>query len=458
MTPTAPAPARRRGGTRAVRLLAVWLGLQLLVSLGAVVLLAPPADAPTRDAPVRAGEQVRAAPAPDPRAQRAEAVRALLDARAAALLARDRAGFLAGIWAGDPAFVERQAALFDNLAAVPLSVWKYELDGRTDRFNAELDARYGEGQWWTPEVVLTYAIAEFDPEPTYAPQRLTFVRTGDTWLIASDTDLEPVGLASARGLWDFAPVVVVRGERTLVLGHPGSERLLRRVADGIDAAVPRVSRVWGTDWAEQVVALVPDDTDELDRMLGGTTDLTRIAAVATAEVTDRNGGYHPVGSRVIVNPPNFAKLGRLGRQVVLTHETAHVASRVATGPDVPTWLVEGLADYISYLDADVPLSVAARDTATAVADGWRPERLPTNNDFSGSNPELQRAYESSWMAFRLIVETYGEQPALAFYRAVGASRTDGAEAAVERAFAAELGTTSAVFTALWRDHLVSAFS
>jgi hypothetical protein len=457
--PDLPRPARRRS-TRAVRLLATWLGLQLLLSLAAVVFLAPVADAPTRADRSDTG-QVRGAPAPepDPRTARERGVRALLDARAAAVMARDRVAFLAGVWPGDPAFAERQGALFDNLAGVPLGSWDYELDSRSERGpNPDLDARYGVGQWWAPDVVLTYAIAELDPEPTYAPQRLTFVRVGDGWTVASDSDFEAAGLTTTRSLWDGGPVVSHRGEHSLVLGHPGSERLLRQVAAGIDEAVPRVTGVWGSDWSQKVVAFVPDDQEELDRMLGGSTDLTRIAAVATAELTDLQGGYHPVGNRVMINPPNYAKLGRLGRQVVLTHETAHVATRRATGPDVPTWLVEGLADYVGYLDVDVPLATAARETSASVRDGWLPEALPANEEFDGGNPALPRAYESSWLAFRLLVDTYGLEPTLAFYRSVGASRDAGVQAAVEQALVAELGTTTAAFTSLWRDHLSSAFS
>jgi hypothetical protein len=438
-----------------------WLVLQLLVSVGAVALMLP-TDLETRP-DVSAGPEVRAAPTapePDPRVLREQQVRMLLDARAAAVRERDREAFLATVWGGAPEFVARQAQLFDNLAGVPLGVWDYELDGRTTRApNAELDAKYGgPDQWWAPDVVLTYSIAEFDPEPTYAPHRLTFVRDGEGWVIAADDDFAAAGLATARALWDSGPVVTHRGAHTLVLGHPGSEQLLAQIAEVVDAGVPRVSAVWGDDWAETVVVLVPADQDELDVMLGGTTDLSQIAAVATAELTDFDGGYHPVGNRVIVNPPNFAKLGRLGRQVVLTHEVSHVATRKATGPDVPTWLAEGLADYIGYLEVPVPLTTAARETKVAVEEGRIPAALPADTDFDGSNPDLPMAYETSWLAFRLIVDTHGLEAALRFYRTVGASRNAGATLAVERAFESELGTTTAAFTAAWQEHLASAFS
>ena len=453
--------ARPRRGARLVRVLATWLVLQLAVAVGAVVLLAPAADAPLRPGLEVADGAVRGAPvapAADPRAVREQGVQALLDARAAALLARDRDRFLAGVWAGDAELQARQATLFDNLAGVPLGTWEYRLDGTAERPSAELDARYGKGQWWAPQVVLVWAIAEFDPEPTYAPQRFVFLREGERWVLAADDEAALGGTATARGLWDGGPVVSVRGRSTLVLGHPGSEPLLRQVADGVDDAVPRVTGVWGPDWTQKVVVLVPDDATELDRLLGGSTDLTRIAAVATAELTDLDGGYRPVGNRVIVNPPNFAKLGPLGRQVVLTHETAHVATRSASGPDMPTWLVEGLADYIGYLDVPVPVETAARETRAARAEGRLPTSLPADADFDGGNPRLPLAYEASWLAFRLLVETYGQEPALAFYRAVGASRDAGPDAALDAAFAAELGTTTAAFTARWADHLASLSS
>jgi hypothetical protein len=125
---------------------------------------------------------------------------------------------------------------------------------------------------------------------------------------------------------------------------------------------------------------------------------------------------------------------------------------------MPTWLVEGLADYIGYLDVPVPVSTAARETREARAQGRLPTALPADADFDGGNPRLPLAYEVSWLAFRLIVETYGQEPALAFYRAVGASRDAGAEAALDRAFADELGTTTAAFTALWVEHLAGLSS
>lgn len=446
-------PGSRR--TRGARLVAVALALQLAAQLAAVVLLprAQPAPAPsaTGAAAVRGAPSAVAAA----REARTRAVRALLDARAAAVRGRDRNAFLATVWPGAPEFARKQGELFDALQGVPLGDWQYALDAGTERpATTALDGKYGAGRYWAPGVTLRYAITGFDTTPATAPQQLTFVQDGERWLLAADDDFDGTDRKTVRGLWDFGPVVRCRGARTLALGHPGSERLLAQLCTAVDAAVPRVSGVWGTDWPQAVVVLVPDDQAELDRLLGGTTVLTGIAAVATAELSDVDDGYHPVGDRVAVNPPNFARLGPLGRQVVLTHETTHVATRTATGPLMPTWLVEGIADYVGYLGVPVPAATAARDLQAAVRAGRVPEALPTDPQFGGGNPDLAAVYEQSWLAFRLLVETYGRDAALRFYRAVGASRGTGSSQAVDAAFSSVLGTTTQAFTQAWRAYLL----
>ena len=445
--------------TGSVRVVGAAVVLQLVASLVGVAVVRDTTPAPS--APVASGPptSVRAAPAPDPRVTRERAVRTLLAERADAVLGRDREAFLATVLPENAEFAEEQGAMFDALAEVPLSSWSYELDaGQQRAVSDELDARYGKGNWWSPDVQLRYALAGFDPEPTYAPQRLTFVRAGEAWLLAGDADFEAAGQPSTRGLWDFGPVIAHRSDSALLLGHPGSRQLLPQIGEVVDAAVPEVDAVWQAPWSRAVVVLVPQDATELDRMLGGSTDLSRIAAVATAELTDLGDGFHPVGDRIIVNPPNFAKLGRMGRQVVLTHEVMHVATRRSTGPDTPTWLVEGLADYVGYLGADVPIATAARELRTAVQEGRVPQELPSDEGFDGGNAEIAVAYESSWLAYRLLVETYGAEAALRFYRSVGASRGAGSEAAVESAFRSVLGTSTAAFTEAWRAYLVSTLS
>lgn len=439
-----------------MRLVAAAVVLQLFAGVLGVGLVGESTRfAPTSDTRARVSPGAGTlSPPPDVEALRTAAVRDLLHARSAALLARDREAFLATVDPTAVDFYARQAHVFDALADVPLSGWYYEVDGtRTQGPSAALDARYGADAWWAPEVVLRYRLTDFDADPTYARQVFTFVERGGRWLLAADDDFLDRGQRTSRALWDGGPVAVVRGERSLVLGRPASRPLLESLAGAVDRAVPRVTRVWGEDWAQQVVLLVPGSQEELAELLGGRSDLTQIAAVATAELLESPGGVTPVGDRVILNPPNFAELGAVGRQVVLTHEVAHVATRRASGSEMPAWLVEGLADYIGYKEAEVALSVAAREVRADVRSGRMPASLPADHDFDGSNPDLAQAYEQAWLAVSLLVETYGEQEVLRFYRAVGADRDVPGAQAVEQAFATHFGTSTAAFTGQWQQYL-----
>ena len=386
--------------------------------------------------------------------ERDRAVRALLDVRAAAIRDRDRAAWLSTVDPTSTEFLDRQGKLFDALADVPISDWSYRLyEESTPPATVGLDAKRGPG-WWAPAVTLRYRITGYDEVPTIEPQRLTFVPRDGHWYIAADDDFASVGRDTTRGLWDAGRVVALRGVSCIVLGHPSSRSVMRRVATSIDAAVPRVTAVWGPTWPQRVVVLVPSSQDELMRVVGGNGDYSQIAAVATAELRDASSGYHPVGDRIVINPPTFAKLGTLGRRVVLTHEVAHVATRASSGPEAPAWLVEGFADYVGYRGVHVPYSASAAELRSAVRRGQVPAALPTDHDFDGGNARLAQAYEGAWLAVRLLAQRAGEAGLLELYRDVGGRRGTPPEQALESALAEHLGTTTARFTADWRASLV----
>jgi hypothetical protein len=390
-------------------------------------------------------------------ARRAQDVAALLGRRAAAIRGRDRAAFAATLDPTQPAFVQKQLRMFDALEEVPLASWRYDVeeDGALGTESPYL-ARYATGSGtagtdaWAPVATLRYQLRGFDATPTAVRQFFTFVERDGRWLTASDTDFPGDERKTARDVWDFGPVAVVTGTRSLVLGHPGHTSLLRDVARQVDAAVPRVSAVWGTAWSRKAVVVVPETQRELAAILGDGTDLTRIAAVAVAELP-ADAGSHPVGNRVIVNPPNFRRLGANGRRVVLTHEVTHVATRDATGADVPTWLVEGFADYVGYLGTGLGPKAICQELAADVRAGRRPKELPADADFAGTNPRLAQAYESAWLAVRLIAERVTNAGLVAFYRAAG-------ETDLAAAMSAHLHTTPTTFTAAWRSYVTRELS
>ncbi|MEV8037571.1 hypothetical protein [Streptomyces sp. NPDC086182] len=366
--------------------------------------------------------------APSDRA--AAEVQRVLDRRASAVLDRDEAAFRAtGAAAG-------AGTGLANLRDVPLAGWSYRLtDLRRSGDRATADAE------------LRYRVEGYDTAPVEVDRTLRLTRAGGTWRVTSD---EPAGKGGAQ-LWDQGAVTAVRGERSLVLGVGQPGERLRSFADLADRAVPAVSEAWGTDWARHVVVLVPKSLEGMAGLLGAPASGYRgIAAVTTGEA---GGSAKAPADRIIVNPDAYGVLGDLGKQVVLTHETTHVATRAHTTAATPLWLSEGYADWAGYRGSGRAPGQVAPELERAVAGGQVPATLPDDGDFGfASDPgRLARAYEGGWMACRLIADHWGEVRLNDFYRAVGDHRERAG--AVEGALRDVLQTTPERFTQLWRQYL-----
>ncbi|HET7531229.1 MAG TPA: hypothetical protein VFJ98_09750 [Mycobacteriales bacterium] len=398
------------------------------------------------------GRSPQAGRAIDAARTRTLALRALLARRGHAVLHHDRAEWLATVDPARPAFRRQQAATFDNMRDVPFSSWRYTFDPAHAQLHYADVPRY-RVPYWAPETfALHYQLRGFDKEPTNLPQYPTFVRRAGRWYLTSLTDFAQEGMTSSRELWDYGPVAVVRRPRVLVLGHPSASSTMQVLAGEAEADIPRVTAVWGSHWSQRIVLLVPSTQRELARVVDDFGDLDHIAAVATAEVQTHSGHPDPVGDRVGINPDNWPKLSPLGRQIVLAHEFTHVATRAVTGGAMPTWLAEGFADYVGYLDSGVPTAFAAQELATDVRAGHVPRRLPPDEQFDGASKRLAQAYEAAWMACRLIASRYGQGALVRLYRAVGTS-TDNSKVAVDEAMARVLHISTTRFVREWRDFL-----
>ncbi|MEU4982121.1 hypothetical protein [Streptomyces sp. NPDC021969] len=355
-------------------------------------------------------------------------VQRILDRRAAAVLAHDAAAYArTGTVTG-----------FGNLSAIPLAAWSYRVQDveRT-------------GDTATADVELRYRVEGYDRGPVSAGRTVRLSRDGGggAWSVDSDRPAKESG----QQPWDQGAVEVVRGTHSLVLGVGQSTAALDRFADLADRAVPAVSDAWDGDWSRRVVVVVPRSLEGMAGLLGSPASSYRgIAAVTTGET---GGREHAPADRIIVNPDAYGLLGSLGKQVVLTHETTHVATRADTTSATPLWLSEGYADWVGYRGSGRTAAQAAPELADAVAEGRVPARLPTDEDFgfTADAEALARAYEGGWLACRMIAEQWGEDRLDAFYRSVGTH--DDRAGAVEAALHEVLGTTPDDFTARWTTYL-----
>jgi hypothetical protein len=347
---------------------------------------------------------------------------------------------------------QHQQAVFDNLAQVPLSNWRYVLNSPvTDPTVLGPAATRLGGRVLVLHVELQYALAAVDPAPTAKDLWLTAVHRGTGWRLASDSDAASDGGPSWQGPWDFGRLIARAGPQTLVLAHPAHLADAATFQALVEHSIPVVTGVWGSDWNRQVAVLIPDSAAEFSAVTGDRSDSHDLAAVAVADAINSDGTV--LGARIVLNPDNLSRLDAAGRRLVVQHELTHLATRAQTSDQMPTWLIEGFADYVGNLDSGQPVPVAARELAAEVRRGRLPAALPTSADFDGASSRLAQVYEQSWLACRLIASKLGQSGLVRFYKVVSAaSRLDPATAAAT-GFSQLLHTSSAAFTANWRAEL-----
>ncbi|SDJ13567.1 hypothetical protein SAMN05444157_1918 [Frankineae bacterium MT45] len=429
--------------------------LVALLGLAAVVAWTSPSDSS------RAAE---AGPTGSGTAPTQAQVAALLASQSSAMIARDRSRFAAGL---DPSpaaktYRDAQLAAFGNIADVPLASWVESIDSPVTATDAAQAATTRLGANATiVKVQLAYALRDVDPAPTLHSLWLTFVHRDGRTVISSDSDLADQAGASWHGLWDYGKVDVYRGASSLVLAHPQFAALLPVYAGVVDSAVKAVTAVWGSDWTRQVAVVIPDTQDEMTAVIGNDLVLNQIDAVSVADVDNPEAGQL-LGQRVVLNPANLQKLSDVGEQIVLRHEVTLIATRPTVGTGMPTWLIEGFAEYVANLNSGQTVKFAASELSHDVAAGRVPTSLPTTTDYNSENTRIAQVYEESWLACRYIAARAGESGLLKFYRAVAAAiqavPAATADEAVNGALKSVLGVSTTQFASGWSGYLRAQLS
>jgi hypothetical protein len=377
--------------------------------------------------------------------RRAVAGEAVLQKMADAVENDKRTEFLDTI---DPKAAEFRASartIFANLSTLPIDNFQLRyVSDDTGALTPDRQAELGGSQAWLAQVEVSWQLAGFDAKPARETLPVTFVTRDGTTYAASFSERFVAG--QRRPIWALGPIDVAKGEHSLVISLD-SESDAKSYVPVADRAVESVTKVWGKDWRQKVIVYLPAKQAQMEYILGAQPNTyTQIAAVTMAELDTPQAGA-PV--RIVANPKLFVELGKQGRRIVLTHETTHVAS-TATASPVPLWLAEGFADYVAFTAVPVQDESAAKELFKAVRAGKVPASLPAAEAFAASATELPQAYESAWLACRLIAEREGQSKLVKFYRAVHASKSS---TGLTDAFKSVLGMTEAEFVAEWQQYL-----
>jgi hypothetical protein len=355
-----------------------------------------------------------------PQAELYSGVRALLERRQEAMLEGDRRAFMTTVDYANDRFVRRQRLLFEGFQRIGLSEYRLEL---TDRYWPELTtdrevAKYGsEFQPTVLHVEERYQLRGFDRQPAVEDLYLTFVRRAGEWLVASDSDLADLMLLTARKLWEFGPIDVQRSEHFLYVSHPDLRSAGQAILGSAERALGRLNDAWPLPWSRQVVLLAPSSTEELRRILQATFDLDVFVAFAYSSV-DRERDFDLAGQRVIFNWENFSQHDEAVQQTILVHELLHVATRELTGPMVPAFIEEGLAEWASEGGSTYLLN---RRIANATFD----RELPRDYQFfTGSDEDILLSYQESFTAAQYAMARYGRDAVARMYRILGGVRME----------------------------------
>jgi len=428
----------------------VALGVAIsVVAVAAFAGLRQIADAPADpDAPGNTAQSSNPTPTPDEAAEgvrRAVAGEAVLQKMADAVKSESRSSFLGEVDPKAPAFEEQARTIFANLGKLPLATFQFRyVSDDPAALEPDRQTALGGTESWLAQVEVSWQLTGYDTKPARETLPVTFVTRDGTTYAASFSERFVAG--QRRPIWSLGSIDVAKGEHSLVISLD-SQADAEDYAAVTDKAVESVSKVWGKNWKQKAVIYLPAQQSQMEYVLGAQPGTyTQIAAVTMAELDMPQAGA-PV--RVVANPKLFDELGKQGRRIVLTHETTHVAS-TATASPVPLWLAEGFADYVAFTAVSVQDESAAKELFKAIRAGKVPKTLPAPEAFAASSTELPQAYESGWLACRLIAELEGQSKLVKFYRAVHASKSP---TGLADAFRTVLGTTEQQFTADWQKYI-----
>ena len=339
------------------------------------------------------------------------AVQKVLDARVAAVRSGDKAAFLATV---DPqargSFKDAEGKLLDGLHSLPLD--HYALEARlTDNgdLGGGLSARYGGAKVFVPETRESMRFSGYDTVDDVESLWLTFVERDDKWYVASDTDLEGLGLDSNVGLWNFGPVVVHPTAHFLALSHPAQANRLDALTAIGEQAMAKLDSRWPIPWSEKIPMILPGSLGELGAIIQSTFDLEQFVAF-TAYSDIRDTGYANTAARIYIQDKQLSQFDRDFQLETLVHELNHAAVAPFAGPEIPSWVHEGVADWIGH-------GATLTEHKPKGSDG----KLPRDDEFeAGSGSAIQMAYDESRSAISYLARRAGRDAPAKFIQALGA--------------------------------------
>jgi hypothetical protein len=410
-------PGSRGGGDRAYPLLPVLaLVASLLTGLGVVVRLPPVGGLLEASPPARTGTQFSGAPGHQ---ARDEGVGAVVARLTQAVQRHDAAAFTSVAASGHPSARDHLRRVFAALAALPLASFVLTVDPAR---RSETVAGLGEGAATLP-VLATYRLQGWDDAPLAVPMLLVVApEPGGGWGVVEDRTTTDPATDQRLEPWLIGNLYLTRTSHVLVVADGGHAAQARRLARTLETLTIDVRRLWpGRTWNGKVVAYALTSPTFVRSWYGsaaaGDPGNGGRAAFVAKVVTLPSGGAGAGAVRMVLTP-YLLERPRSGSVDVLRHELTHVAT-ARLGSGVPTWLVEGAAEYTGFarrtgdggLDATTTFGrhgLTAAEVASTASGRWRPTLLARPEFYRGSEAAVGERYNSAFITCLYIADRYGE--------------------------------------------------
>jgi hypothetical protein len=289
-------------------------------------------------------------------------------------------------------------------------------------------------------------------------RRMRAVRRGDGWRVVAVHD--PRG----RPPWELGAYVQRRAGHFTVLAPRGlgvaDTQLGPTLEAGYAAIAAALPQARLRDRYLVVVAPSADAARRLTVDIRGVESLAAISDTAVQETTAAQQVSTVVSQRLLVVWPTFATLSEEERRRVIAHELTHAVLADVTSGRTPSWLVEGIALYVSgdRRSDQVAAALAGRagEDGRVATDSFDLRRLSTSDAIAGLDGARQSgAYAYASAATFALAEAYGREALLALYDAFNDETLRGraGPALVDRALRRTIGEGLAAFEARLRTGL-----
>jgi hypothetical protein len=224
-----------------------------------------------------------------------------------------------------------------------------------------------------------------------------------------------------------------------VVVERGKTQLAKSILADAESAVRAVNKLWSASWRGGGLVIALDDKVVRTADYTKPKDAEDFLASATFVFRTLPGEVQSEGtfggSYVVVNPRYRDELGAR----VLAHEFTHVAT-APYGPDAPTWLVEGTAEYIEQLPMDGERDLDLNRYRSMVRTKYfnKVKALPTDQQFYQT---VKSSYPIGWYTVDYLVDKYGATKLAKVYQEL--ARQGFSQNQRDLIFTAQLGRTEA---------------